>query len=183
MTEIGMIFHFGVYSYPAFDDVDSARRRKIQNGSDWYYMRLIDKGNFRPTSGHEATKKFHDEHYHGMSYDNFSNLLDSENFDKKVQLWIEQAYSIGASYMILTTKHHDGYCLWNTSTGKKTLFDYLSVFVEKVRSSGLKLGFYYSWMEFGVSPTIEYFNRVVIPQINELKNIILTYGGSMETGQ
>ena len=38
--EFGVIFHVGIYSVFAYDSVDSAKRRGIQNGSEWYLQRL-----------------------------------------------------------------------------------------------------------------------------------------------
>lgn len=169
MVELGCIFHFGPYSYPAYDDIKSARRRKIQNGSEWYYKRLMDENTYRPTSGAKETKTWHYEYYPDKTYDDFSRCLTGEFFEEIVEIWIEKALSIGATYLILTTKHHDGYCLWNTSTLKKVPFDYVEVFVRHVRAHHLKVGFYYSWMEFGVSFTKNYINQVVRPQIDELK--------------
>ncbi len=39
-THFSIIFHWGLYSVPAFDDVISAEKRKIQNGAEWYLKRL-----------------------------------------------------------------------------------------------------------------------------------------------
>jgi len=53
-------------------------------------------------------------------------------------------------YVVLTTKHHDGFCLWDSKTtdfnaakmGPKR--DLLTPYVEAMREAGLKVGFYYS---------------------------------------
>ena len=42
----GIIIHYGLYSYYGYDDINSAKRRKTQNGSEWYYGRLIDNNDF-----------------------------------------------------------------------------------------------------------------------------------------
>lgn len=65
--------------------------------------------------------------------------------------WLDLFEKVGAKYVVLTTKHHDGVALWNTkystlntvkhAAAKK---DLLAPFVEAVREKGLKLGFYYS---------------------------------------
>jgi hypothetical protein len=46
----GFIFHVGLYSFYAYDDISSARRRKLKNGSEWYLERLQNI-KFRPPSG------------------------------------------------------------------------------------------------------------------------------------
>src|SRR5690348_10575860 len=46
----GVMIHWGLYSVPAFDSVVSARRRHIQNGSEWYAKRLtVTPTTYRPT--------------------------------------------------------------------------------------------------------------------------------------
>lgn len=68
--------------------------------------------------------------------------------------WAEQvvaaAVDAGARYIVLTTRHHDGYCLWDTKThdfnAAKTgpARDLVREYVEAARKAGLKVGFYYS---------------------------------------
>lgn len=65
--------------------------------------------------------------------------------------WLDLFEKVGAKYVVLTTKHHDGVALWNTkystlSTVKHAAAkkDLLTPFVEAVRKKGMKLGLYYS---------------------------------------
>ncbi len=64
--------------------------------------------------------------------------------------WAEIAKSAGCKYIILTSKHHDGFCLWPSkytdySIKKATVTtDVVKEFVETARSRGLKPGLYYS---------------------------------------
>ncbi len=68
--------------------------------------------------------------------------------------WVRLAKSAGMRYAVFTTKHHDGYCLWNT---KQTDFnavargpghDLVAEFVAACREEGLKVGLYYSLMDW-----------------------------------
>ena len=68
--------------------------------------------------------------------------------------WARLARAAGMKYMVMTTKHHDGYCLWDT---KQTDFnavargpgrDLVSEYVDACREFGLKIGFYYSLMDW-----------------------------------
>jgi alpha-L-fucosidase len=43
-------------------------------------------------------------------YDNLYKQFDPTHFDAKK--WAKQAKEMGAGYMIFTTKHHDGFCMW-----------------------------------------------------------------------
>ena len=61
----------------------------------------------------------------------------------------------GAKYTVITTKHHDGVALWDTKVGDISVVkstpakrDLIAPFVKEVRKQGLKLGFYYSLLDW-----------------------------------
>jgi alpha-L-fucosidase len=64
--------------------------------------------------------------------------------------WAALARDAGMKYMVLTTKHHEGFCLWDSQTCRFNAVnsgarrDLLAEFVTAVRATGLKVGFYYS---------------------------------------
>jgi len=68
--------------------------------------------------------------------------------------WAREAREAGMKYVVLTAKHHEGFCLWdseytdykvtNTPHGK----DLLAPFVEAFRAEGLKIGLYYSLLDW-----------------------------------
>lgn len=163
----GIIIHYGLYSYYGFDDLNSAKRRKTQNGSEWYYGRLIDNNNYRPISGHLSTKKYHKETYGNINYfDNLDKITDDE---KKVKEWVNIAKNKGASYIILTSKHHDGVLLFNSKTSShKSKMDICKVFSDECKKENINFGFYYSWFQFDISFNKNYFQNYCIPQLEEL---------------
>jgi alpha-L-fucosidase len=68
--------------------------------------------------------------------------------------WAKLAKQAGMKYMVMTTKHHEGFCNFDT-----TLTDYNAVkqgpgrdlvreYVEAARAEGLRIGFYYSLMDW-----------------------------------
>lgn len=67
--------------------------------------------------------------------------------------WAKLARAAGMKYMVMTTKHHEGFCLWDT---KQTDFnsmkacgrDLVAEYVAACREYGLKVGFYYSLMDW-----------------------------------
>ena len=68
--------------------------------------------------------------------------------------WAKLAKRAGQKYMVMTTKHHEGFCLFNT---KLTNYcapqqacgrDLVAEFVEAARGEGLRVGFYYSLMDW-----------------------------------
>src|SRR5271157_206035 len=68
--------------------------------------------------------------------------------------WAKLAKAAGMKYMVLTSKHHEGFCNWDTKLtnynaakfGPKR--DVLREFVEAARAEGLRVGFYYSLMDW-----------------------------------
>ncbi|MFW5839955.1 MAG: alpha-L-fucosidase [Planctomycetota bacterium] len=68
--------------------------------------------------------------------------------------WARLAAEAGMKYMVLTTKHHEGFCLWDTQMtdynavrrGPKR--DIVAEYVEACREFGLRVGFYYSLMDW-----------------------------------
>ena len=68
--------------------------------------------------------------------------------------WARLAKSAGMKYMVMTTKHHEGFCLFNT---KLTNYcapkqaagrDLVAEYVEAARGEGMHVGFYYSLMDW-----------------------------------
>lgn len=181
---IGIIVHVGLWAVPAFDSVESALRRIIQNGTEWYEKRLMDALEFNqsqsryPTSGYQATLKYHSETYGvDFPYASFADQFTLKHFN--VDDWMLSFKNAGASYAILTAKHHDGFCLWPTKTtkfstryaasGKYQHKDMVQEFKSGCEEWGLMFGVYYSLMEWKHSPpTLDYLNKIMIPQIEEL---------------
>jgi alpha-L-fucosidase len=68
--------------------------------------------------------------------------------------WMRLASLAGAKYMVLTAKHHSGFCLWDTKTTDFNIMntpygkDILRSYVEACRKYNLKVGFYFSPEDF-----------------------------------
>jgi len=87
-----------------------------------------------------------------QGYQKYFENFDPDLYDPKE--WARRAKAAGMKYVVLTTKHHEGFCLWdskatdykvtNTPYGK----DLLGPFVEAFRAEGLKIGFYYSLLDW-----------------------------------
>ena len=83
--------------------------------------------------------------------DEYVRLADgfcAENF--RPRQWAQLARDAGMKYVVLTTKHHEGFCLWNSKTcafnavNSAAKRDLLAEYVEAMREAGLKVGLYYS---------------------------------------
>lgn len=72
----------------------------------------------------------------------------AENYDPAA--WAQLAKDAGMKYVVLTTRHHDGFALWPTKTSDYHVGklgpgrDLVGPYVEAVRAAGLKVGLYYS---------------------------------------
>ncbi|MCJ8013508.1 alpha-L-fucosidase [Paenibacillus sp. KQZ6P-2] len=85
-------------------------------------------------------------------YESLADEFNPLNYDPKV--WAKAAKAAGAKYIVLTVKHHDGFCLFDTKTtdynavqrGPKR--DLVMPFVEAVRSEGLKVGLYFTTIDW-----------------------------------
>ncbi len=70
------------------------------------------------------------------------------------RLWAKLARQAGMRYMVLTTKHHEGFCLFDTATTRYCApkqaagRDLVREYVEAARAEGLRVGFYYSLMDW-----------------------------------
>ena len=71
------------------------------------------------------------------------------------EAWVDLIAESGAQYTVITSKHHDGVALWDTRANKRSIpklspcgKDVLTPFVKAVRKKGLKLGLYYSLLDW-----------------------------------
>jgi len=163
--DIGLIFSYGLYSIPAFDDVATAQKRPVIKGSEWYAARLVNKKN----SASVETCEYHKKQFEKVSeYDDLvSSLKPKPNCVKE---WLDLACLINAKYAILTVKHHDGFCLWPTSTTSSCLKDrdLVAEFKAACHYRKIKFGIAYSWGEFRHNNTKIYINKQMKPQVEEL---------------
>ena len=117
-ARFGLFIHWGLYSMPA-------RHEWIRNYE-------------------EIPNELYDEKY----FSRFNpDLYNPEE-------WAKMAKIAGMKYAVITTKHHEGFCLWdskltdykatNTPAGR----DLLKEFVDAFRKEGIRIGFYYSLIDW-----------------------------------
>lgn len=146
--KFGIFIHWGVYAVPAFAPV-------IPNSGDsyseWYWFRLNQK--------QKDFKAFHDKNYGpDFTYPQFEPQFRAELFNPRQ--WAEVFAGSGARYVVLTSKHHEGYALWPSAEADRTWGrpwnavtgtpkrDLLGDLTGAVRKAGLKMGYYYSLYEW-----------------------------------
>ncbi|MBD5308002.1 MAG: alpha-L-fucosidase [Bacteroides sp.] len=96
---------------------------------------------------------FHNGHISLPDYMKQAEAFTAENYDP--EYWAKLIKDSGAKYTVITTKHHDGFALWDTKAGDVSAVksspakrDVIAPFADAVRDQGLKLGFYYSLIDW-----------------------------------
>lgn len=129
-------------------------RRKTPGDTDWFvhdrFGMFIHFGLYALPARHEwiKTNEFIPEDKYQKYFDNFNpDLFDARE-------WAKKAKAAGMKYAVLTTKHHEGFCLFdskytdykitNTQFGRDLVKEYADAF----RAEGLHVGFYYSLIDW-----------------------------------
>ncbi len=85
-------------------------------------------------------------------YEKYVGHFDPDLYDPRE--WAKKAKAAGMKYAVFTTKHHDGFCLFDSqhtdykSTNTKVGRDLVREYVDAFRAEGLKIGFYYSLLDW-----------------------------------
>jgi alpha-L-fucosidase len=122
--------------------------------TDWFvhdrFGLFIHWGLYALAARHEWVKN--NEEMSDEVYDQYFRHFDPDLYDP--ELWASAAANAGMKYFVITTKHHEGFCLWdsaltdykstNTPCGK----DLLRPMVDAFRSHGLRTGFYHSLIDW-----------------------------------
>lgn len=147
--KFGIFIHWGIYSVPAYaprtwelGEVETDENWFCNNPyAEWYYNSInVGRG---PSYEHHVEKYGKD-----FKYEDFIPMWKAEKWDPNQ--WADIFKKAGAQYVVLTTKHHDGFCLFpsdytdfNTvNMGPKK--DITGELTDAVRDAGLRMGLYYS---------------------------------------
>ncbi|MBO9731527.1 MAG: alpha-L-fucosidase [Chitinophaga sp.] len=127
--------------------------QKEQRMAWWTHDRFgmfIHWGLYAMPARHEWVK--HNERLTNEQYQNYFDLFNPTQFDPKA--WAKQAKAAGMKYAVLTTKHHEGFCLFDSkytdykATNTLAKRDLVKEFVDAFRAEGIKVGFYYSLIDW-----------------------------------
>jgi alpha-L-fucosidase len=70
--------------------------------------------------------------------------------------WAGHAVDAGMRYAVLTSRHHDGFCLWDSQVSEFTSVktaakrDFVAAYVKAMRKAGLRVGLYYSLLDWRI---------------------------------
>jgi alpha-L-fucosidase len=168
-AKFGLFIHWGVYSVPAgvYDGKD------IDGIGEW----IMNNGKI-PCARYQAYAK----EFNPVKYD--------------PEAWVKMAKDAGMKYLVITSKHHDGFTLFGTKASKWNIVeatpygkDLLKPLAEACHKNGIRLGFYYSqaqdwnnkggaasgghWDKAQDGSMDEYIDKVAVTQVKE---ILSAYG-------
>jgi alpha-L-fucosidase len=133
----------------------TSRKIERRGGDTSWFVRdrfglFIHWGLYSMGARHEWLK--HKEKLTHEQYELYFKHFDPDLYDP--QVWADAAADAGMKYYVITTKHHEGFCLWdskytdykatNTPAGR----DLLKPMVQAFRSRGLRTGFYHSLLDW-----------------------------------
>lgn len=172
-AKFGIFIHWGVYSVPAWAPANDPIGVYAKY-AEWYWYRSVTEGG----PENKLFRAFHDSMYGStFRYQDFAPLFKAELFDP--DQWAGIIARSGARYVVLTSKHHEGFCLWPSAQSwnwnavdigpHRDLAGDLS---RAVKNKGLHMGFYYSLYEWFnplyKSDPDRYVDEHMLPQMKDL---------------
>jgi alpha-L-fucosidase len=167
-AKFGIFIHWGVYSVPAF----TAKG----NYAEWYQHSLENN------SHKGKVKQYHEVNFGERSYYDLADDFHAELFNPDD--WARLFERAGARYVVLTSKHHDGFCLWPNEDANRTWGmpwnsevrgpgrDLVGELFESLNKTKVKPGLYFSLYEW-FNPIwqydkAQYAREHAMPQLYEL---------------
>jgi alpha-L-fucosidase len=170
-AKFGIFIHWGLFSVPAWAPVGENINDKY---AEWYWKKLTDP----KAETHQYFTDFHNKTYGGsFKYQDFVKGFTCELFEPNG--WATLFLEAGAKYVVLTSKHHEGFTLWPSAHAwnwnavdvgpHRDLAVDLS---NAVKAKGLKMGYYYSLYEW-FNPLYHadvnrYVDEHMLPQLRDL---------------
>jgi alpha-L-fucosidase len=179
-AKFGIFIHWGVYSVPSYAPVLPGKLAY----AEWYWHQMVEGRDNPKANGVETgTWAYHQKMY-GADYDysRFAPQFRAELFDP--DQWASIFAGSGAKYVVLTSKHHEGFALWPSKEASATWGrpwnaveqgphrDVLGDLTDAVRRKGLRMGYYYSLYEWYnplyLKDKTAYVEKHMLPQFKDL---------------
>lgn len=171
-VKFGIFIHWGLYSVPAWAPAN-ADIGVYAKYAEWYWYRINDTSNAGKLFREYHNKTFGEK----FQYQDFAGSFRAEHFDPTQ--WADVFKRSGAKYVVLTSKHHEGFTLWPSaqswnwnSVDIGPHRDLCGDLTNAVKAAGLRMGFYYSLYEWYnplyKSDLSKYVDDHMIPQMKDL---------------
>ncbi len=192
-AKFGIFIHWGLYSVPAYAPKGTY--------AEWYWHAKDANRNQKDQAAvgrSFLTREFHNRVYgEDFQYSDFRDMFTCEMFDPAH--WAKTFKQAGAQYVVMVSKHHDGYCLWPNEEASESFGmpwnsvdsgpgrDLVGELTDEVRDQGIRMGLYYSiwdWFnpywpeneqprdgnELNPDSLKKYVHKVMYPQFKEIVN-------------
>ncbi len=124
----GMFIHWGAYAVPAGE----YKGQEVKGIGEWI---------------------MHTANIPIPEYEQFVKAFNPTAFDARA--WVRTAKEAGVKYIVITSKHHDGFCLWDSKVTQYDIMDaspfkrdILKELSDACKAEGVKLCFYHSIMDW-----------------------------------
>ena len=168
-AKFGVFVCWGLYSVPAWSPKGKY--------AEWYQYWLREK------SFNGEVYDFHVKNYgEDFKFWDFTPMFRAELWDPDE--WSELFRKAGAKYIVFTTKHHSGYCMWPSTEASNSYGypwncmeagpgrDIVGELTQAIRNAGLKMGLYYSLYEWyhplWLTDRNKFVNEHFFPQFKDL---------------
>lgn len=131
-------------------ETDAQKEKRMEWWKDDRFGMFIHWGLYSGAARHEWVK--HNEKITNEGYQKYFDQFNPDLFNP--QKWAREAKEAGMKYAVLTTKHHEGFCLFDSkftdykAPNTKAKRDLVREYVNAFRAQGLKVGFYYSLLDW-----------------------------------
>jgi len=127
-ARFGMFIHWGIYAVPA----GTYKDKQIDGIGEWI---------------------MNNAHIPVEEYEQFAKQFNPVKFD--ADQWVQIAKNAGMKYIVITSKHHDGFCLWDSKFTDYDIIDatpfkrdVLAELAQSCKKHGIRLCFYHSIMDW-----------------------------------
>ncbi len=133
-----------------WNETEAEKTERLEWWTDARFGMFIHWGLYAQAARHEWVKKT--ERITNENYEKYFELFNPDLFNPTE--WAKKAKAAGMKYAVITTKHHEGFCMFES---KQTDYDIMSTpygqdiikkWVDAFRAEGLGIGFYYSLIDW-----------------------------------
>lgn len=153
-AKLGIFIHWGLYSVPGWAAHGGDLSQIVANGGwrEWFKNNSYAEWYMNTLKFEDSpTREYHNQTYGSdFDYDSFATEFNEAVSNWNPDSWAQLFQKVGARYVVLTTKHHDGFTLWKSKypcPRKANYFmerDLVGDLSKAVRKHGMKMGLYYS---------------------------------------
>jgi alpha-L-fucosidase len=131
-------------------ETEAQKAQRLKWWTDSRFGMFIHWGLYAQPARHEWVKKY--ERMTNEQYQKYFDVFNPDLYNPKE--WAKMAKEAGMKYVVLTAKHHEGFCLFDSkytdykATNTPFHKDIIKEYVDAFRAEGLKVGFYYSLIDW-----------------------------------